>query len=109
MLLAARNIVTFVEGITKDLFLSDIEKQYAVLHAIEIIGEAASHVSDETKSQFDQIPWRDIRGMRNRLAHEYFAVDLHIVWDTVVCDIEPLIQAMEKSVREDTERDHEIL
>lgn len=105
MLLAARNIATFVDALSKDEFLEDVEKQYAVLHGIEIIGEAAAYITDETKRQLDLIPWDEIRGMRNRLAHEYFAVDLNIVWDTVETDLSLLIQVLSEYVNVSDEDD----
>lgn len=57
MLLAARNIASFVEGLSREEFLKDLEKQYAVLHGMEIIGEAAAYITDETKQRLDQIRW----------------------------------------------------
>ena len=58
---------------------------------IEIIGEAASKVTDETKSKFPTISWASIIGMRNRLIHAYYDIDLDRVWDTVVDDLPSLI------------------
>jgi len=89
---AAQNIQSFVGGVTRAHFLANVEKQYAVLHALKIIGEAARLISDDTKERLSHVPWDEIRGMRNRLAHEYFAIDLHIVWDTVLRDMPILVR-----------------
>ena len=63
---------------------------------VEIIGEAAVHVTEETRSAYPQIPWLEIVGMRNRLIHAYFDIDLDRVWDTVVEDLPPLIRMLKK-------------
>lgn len=98
MYLAAGKVTKFVRGLSAEEFLDNEEKQFAVLHGLEIIGEAANFVTEETKQELDLIPWHEIRGMRNRLAHEYFAVDLKMVWDTIVYALPPLIQALEQYV-----------
>jgi uncharacterized protein with HEPN domain len=98
MYLAARKVARFVGGLSKEKFLANEEKQFAVLHGLEIIGEAARYVSDDAKQQLDLIPWTEIRGMRNRLAHEYFAVDLEIVWDVLTDHLITLMQVLEQYV-----------
>ena len=78
-------------------------QQYAVLKAIEIIGEAAAHISAETKRTHDDLPWADIIGMRNRLVHGYFDVDIERVWRTVQDDLPRLISQIGPLVPRDTE------
>jgi uncharacterized protein with HEPN domain len=68
----------------------------ALVKEIEIIGEAASRLSLETRQQIPALPWTDIILMRNRLIHAYFDVDLDIVWKTFTDDLPPLIQELEK-------------
>lgn len=63
---------------------------YAVLKALEIIGEACLHTSQEIKNKYPNIPWIVIKDFRNHLAHEYFGVDEGIVWDTVQNDLPEL-------------------
>ena len=70
-------------GVTKETFLENIEKQYAVLRGLEIIGEAAKNLSKELKTKYSQIPWKEIAGMRDKLIHHYFGVNLNLVWETV--------------------------
>ncbi|MEM2364824.1 MAG: HepT-like ribonuclease domain-containing protein [Candidatus Bathyarchaeia archaeon] len=60
-----------------------MEKQYAVLMALEIIGEATKNLSEELKSEHRRIPWKDVAGMRDKLIHEYFGVDLELIWETI--------------------------
>ncbi len=91
MLLAARDAVDFATGLTYTEFAQSRLHQNAILKAIEIIGEAAARVSASTKEVYPAIPWIKIVGMRNRLVHAYFEVQLQRVWDTVQYDLPPLI------------------
>jgi len=68
----------------------------SLIRELEIIGEAASKISAETRSQNTSIPWQDISGMRNRLIHAYFDVDLDTVWSTVSRDLPTLKAELEK-------------
>ncbi len=90
---AANEAIVFAGG-REDL---DLDRQLALslVKLIEIIGEAAAGVSEETRAQAPQIPWRSIVGMRNRLIHSYFDIDLDRVWDTIVDDLPPLIKQLE--------------
>jgi uncharacterized protein with HEPN domain len=67
----------------------------ALVKSIEIIGEAATNITRETRDEHPEIPWRRIIGMRNRLIHAYFDVDLDRVWDTLTSDLPPLLAALE--------------
>ncbi len=80
---AISNIEKFIKGLTKEDFLDNVEKQYAVLRGLEIIGEAAKNISRELKKKYPHIPWREIAGMRDKLIHQYFGVNLDLVWETV--------------------------
>ncbi|HEU5319041.1 MAG TPA: HepT-like ribonuclease domain-containing protein [Chloroflexota bacterium] len=70
----------------------------ALVKLIEIIGEAASAPSAETRAAIPDIPWPLVRSMRNRLIHAYFEIDYEIVWSTVTEDLSPLIEALERSL-----------
>ena len=70
--------------------------QDGVMHRLEIIGEASRNLSDTFLDQHSDIPWQDIIGMRNRIAHAYFAVDLWAVWDTAQLDIPALREQIER-------------
>ncbi|MGQ0716074.1 MAG: HepT-like ribonuclease domain-containing protein [Pseudonocardiales bacterium] len=64
--------------------------QLALVHLVQIIGEAASRVSDDLRERHPEIPWRHVVGMRNRVVHGYFEVDLDLLWDVVTLDIPKL-------------------
>ena len=70
----------------------------AIIKELEIIGEAVSKLTHEFKAGQPHIPWADIVGMRNRLTHGYFDIDLDRVWDTVLVDLKPLCAELEKLV-----------
>jgi uncharacterized protein with HEPN domain len=84
---AARLLQKFVEGVNQDTFENDLMRQAAVMRQLEIMGEAARRLSEETRQELFEIPWHQIIGMRNRLIHVYDDVDLAIVWDTVQNDL----------------------
>ena len=74
---------TFMEKVSKEGFLNNKEKQYAVLRALEIIGKATKNLSIELKTNHPKIPWKEISGMRNKLIPEYFGINLELVWETI--------------------------
>ena len=98
MLLAARNAVEFSRGLTRQQFEQDALHQNAIVKAVEIIGEAASRLSTETKEELPEIDWSKIVGMRHRLVHDYFAVDYDVLWDVVHNDLPKLISQLEAIV-----------
>ena len=94
ILIASRNAITFTEGLSFDDFLESELHQNAVIRPLEIIGEAAGKISQETRSHFPQIPWKLMIGMRNRLIHDYLDIDLKTVWDTIQNDLPSLIEVI---------------
>ncbi|WP_428277715.1 HepT-like ribonuclease domain-containing protein [Candidatus Palauibacter sp.] len=103
MLLAARDALSFTEGTSYHDFVQDRRTQLSVLKAVEIVGEAAAHVSEDTRQAHPDIPWREIVGMRNRLVHVYFDIDLSLVWATVRDDLPALITLLKPLVPPETE------
>lgn len=91
MLDAAERIVAFTDGLSKEQFLEDEKLHLAVTRLFEILGEAANNISDDLQEKYNDVPWREIAGVRNRLIHGYFDVDLNIVWQIIKQDIPPLI------------------
>lgn len=91
-----KKIEEYVAKITKEKFMKKALIQDAVIRQIEIIGEASKLISDETKSKSPKTPWKDIVGMRDKLIHAYFGVDLDAVWKTVKKDIPSLKKDIKK-------------
>ena len=77
----------FVADMSYEDFIKDEKTVFAVLRAIEVIGEAVKHMPFDFRMKFPDIPWRDIAGMRDILIHVYFAVDLETVWETIKTNI----------------------
>jgi uncharacterized protein with HEPN domain len=96
MLDAANEALTFIQGKNRSDLDIDRMLVLSLIRELEIIGEAASKISAETRSQNTSIPWLDISGMRNRLIHAYFDVDLDTVWSTVNRDLPTLKAELEK-------------
>lgn len=95
MLDAARAAHSFAAGRTRADLSADLMLQFALVRALEIVGEAAARTSEPTRAAHPEIPWTAIVGMRNRLAHGYFDVDLEIVWRTATESLPPLIASLE--------------
>jgi uncharacterized protein with HEPN domain len=72
----------------------------ALVRLIEIMGEAANHVSESCQAKYFQIPWRQIIGMRNRIIHAYFDVDLDIIWQVITQDLGSLLSEIQKAIKD---------
>ncbi|MBI2413103.1 MAG: DUF86 domain-containing protein [Deltaproteobacteria bacterium] len=99
MLEAARAARGYVGSKTREEFFKDNQCRDAVVRCIEVIGEAASRLSQERQTELPQIPWKNIIGMRNRLIHAYYDINIDTVWSTVTEDLPPLIAELEKIIR----------
>ena len=95
---SAKIALDYVSGKTWDQFYEDIQCQDAVLRRIEIIGEAARHISPQARKKHPQIPWREMTLLRNLVIHKYDVVDINQVWDTVQNKIPPLVKELSKIV-----------
>ncbi len=89
------DIDAFIEGMGYEDLETDKKTQYAVIRCLEVIGEAAKKIPDISREKHPGIPWQEISGMRDKLIHEYFGVDLNTVWDTIQEDLSPLKEAVE--------------
>ena len=96
MLDAANEAWEFVRGKGRSDLDTDRKLVLSLIKELEIIGEAAGKVSAEIRAQHVSIPWQDISGMRNRLIHAYFDIDLDVVWTTVTKDLPFLKTELEK-------------
>lgn len=95
MLQAARKALELAEGHTREDLDEDETLALSLTRLLEVVGEAANHVTLETRESVDEIPWPDVVGMRHKLIHAYFDVDLDVVWQTVEEDLPPLVNALE--------------
>lgn len=93
-----RDAIEKIESYVRDVSFTAFEKnllvQDGVIREFEIIGEAAKHLSDEFQEQHQNIPWRQVMSMRDRLVHEYFNVDTELVWKTIQSDLPALKHAV---------------
>lgn len=95
ILYSARLVGAYIEGLTREAFRNDTKTQDAVIRRIEVIGEAAKRLTGAALIELPAIDWRAIRGMRDRVIHRYWDVELDKVWDTATDDMQPLIASLE--------------
>jgi uncharacterized protein with HEPN domain len=84
----------FIHGMTFEEFAKDDKSFFAVIRALEIIGEATKSIPSEVKEIHPNIPWRELAGMRDKLIHQYFGVDARVVWKTATEDLPKLKQKL---------------
>jgi uncharacterized protein with HEPN domain len=97
-----QSCLDFVDGLTYEEFSQDKKTSAATIRMLEVIGEAVTKIPPEAKVKYVDIPWIDIAAMRNKLIHEYFGVDLEIVWDTVKEDIPLLLPLFKRMADKET-------
>lgn len=88
--------MSFVQGMDFEGFSGSRLHQDAVVRELEVIGEAAKKISEQTKAKIQGVPWAKVSGMRDRLIHEYLRVDLEQVWDTARKDLPELLSEIER-------------
>lgn len=98
MIDAAEEALSFVSDKSENEFNRNRMLVLSIIKEIEIIGEAASKISEETRLKYNNIPWQDIVGMRNRLIHGYFDVNIKLVWNTIKNDLPSLLKSLKEII-----------
>jgi len=93
---AVRRIMVYTTAMTYKAFLADTRTQDAVIRNLEIIGEATKNLSEELRAQYPDIPWKGMAGVRDRLIHHYFGVNLDIVWHITTTELPNVISQIEE-------------
>jgi uncharacterized protein with HEPN domain len=92
--------IDFIKGRNRDDLDNDQMLSLALVRLIEIIGEAANNISLYCQNNYPQIPWREMIGMRNRIVHAYFEVDLDVVWQVIIDDLPRLLRWINQAIQD---------
>lgn len=98
MLHAIEKAEQFVSGLSFDEFKNDEKTIFAVIRALEILGEASSKIPNSIRQEHSDLPWSEMKGMRNKLIHDYMGVNIEVVWKTTKEDL-PELQGAVKHLR----------
>lgn len=93
---AVSSAIEFVGDMSFEEFEADKKTTFAVARSLQIIGEAAKKIPDSVRNKYPQIPWKGMTGMRDKVTHEYFGVNLKVVWETIHHDLPPLLDLMSR-------------
>lgn len=96
----ARKAESFLEGVSLEDFKANEEKVLAVIRALEVIGEAARNIPKSIRKQYPEVPWDEMTAMRNKLIHDYFGVNLEVVWRTVKEDLPSMSMAVKNMIQD---------
>ncbi|KAM3089673.1 DUF86 domain-containing protein [Phormidesmis sp. 146-35] len=98
---AAKEAIAFAQGHTRNDLETNRMLTLSLVKCVEIVGEAASRITRERQNETPQIPWTQVIGMRNRLTHAYFDINLDVVWSTVIEDLPNLLIELEAIIDSD--------
>jgi uncharacterized protein with HEPN domain len=93
---AATKAIEFVASMSNEEFQGDHKTVFAVIRALEIIGEATKRIPDDFRQQYPEVPWREMAGIRDKLIHDYLRVNVNVVWKTVRDDLPALLIQLSK-------------
>lgn len=99
----SRKIAGFIDGMSYDQFKLDDKTVFAVVRALEIIGEAAKQVPTAMRDRYSDVPWRSMTGMRDKLIHGYSGVDVQMIWKTITEDLLLLIPQILKILEQNSD------
>lgn len=97
---SCKKIASYTKEKTEEEFANDPKTIDAVIRNIEIVGEAASKIPQEARGKILQVPWKEVVAMRNKVIHEYFDINIPIVWETVQNDIPILQKNIQKALKD---------
>lgn len=100
MLEYSKTAVNFIENIGYEEFVLDKKTAFAVIRSLEVIGESSNKVADELKAKYSGLPWKQMRGLRNRIVHNYDDIDYTIVWNVLKNELPNLIDQIEEIIEE---------
>jgi len=92
------DINKFIEGMSYENLVNDKKTLYAVIRCLEVVGEAVKKIPNSIRDEHSEMPWREIAGMRNKLTHEYFGIDIETIWDTIKEDLPALKEAVSRII-----------
>lgn len=97
---AIRRIKAYTSETTYEAFLQDTKTQDAVIRNLEIIGEAVKNLSEEIRQRYSAVPWKSMAGVRDRLIHHYFGVNVDVVWEIVRVELGAVASQVEQILNE---------
>ncbi len=97
---AIDRINSYMKGVSKTTFFEHLMMQDAAMHQIEIIGEASNQISEKLRDQHPELPWMEMRAIRNKIVHDYRGIELEIIWDTVQNNLPPLRKQVKRLLGE---------
>jgi len=100
---AIHRITTYATGMSYETFMADTKTQDAVIRNLEIIGEATKNLSEQLRTEYPDVPWKSMAGVRDRLIHHYFGVNLDIVWQIATTELSQVLSFLNKS-KEDQQK-----